>query len=133
MGERLFVGQSFDDAAFDQRLLDQLYDVTGLHLAVKGALGVDDHHGAHRAKAATPRLDHADLALKPAPRQLLAKRLQHRERTRCCATRPTTYQDIGPVYRFRHVTSSNMSGRLESVETLFQPVATLPDDQQPTR
>ncbi len=58
---RLLVQKAGDNAALDQMLGDDFGDVLFGDVAVKAALGVDDHDGAERAQAKAAGLDNFDF------------------------------------------------------------------------
>ena len=106
MGGWLLVGQPFNDTPFDQRLLHQFRHVSGLHLAVEDALGLDDDDGSHEAKATAARFDHPYLICQSAPFYLFLKSRPHFWSTGLCAGRAATNQYVGTIL-LRHSSTSS--------------------------
>ena len=93
--DRLLVGQAFDRAALEQRLLDHLGDVARLHLAVEDALGVDHHDRPHGAEAAAAGGHYAHFVGQAAPSDLALHGCHHLVRIRRMASRPAADQHFG--------------------------------------
>ena len=66
-GLRVCIGQPLHYSPLDQRLLNQLGHIVGVHLAVKDALRVNGHHRSHGTEAAAAGVDHLDLVRQAAP------------------------------------------------------------------
>ena len=71
----IIIQQALDDAALEQVLLDNFGYVLNLYLAIKAALGVDDHDRAECAQAMAAGLDDLDLVCEALLRNLRFQRL----------------------------------------------------------
>jgi hypothetical protein len=61
VGRWLLIGKPLHNPAFDQRLFDQVRDVTRVHLAIENAIRVDNDDWPHGTEATATGVDHLNL------------------------------------------------------------------------